>query len=41
MSTKEASTIVNCFTLQGSIPEPIKIAKLAARASMRADNLKK
>ncbi len=35
MSSKDASTIVNCFTLQGSIPEPIRIAKLAARASMR------
>ena len=23
LSSKEASTIVNCFTLQGSIPEPI------------------
>ncbi|HEY4549225.1 MAG TPA: DUF99 family protein [Bacillus sp. (in: firmicutes)] len=36
LSSKEASTIVNCFTLQGSIPEPIRIAKLAARASMRS-----
>jgi endonuclease V-like protein UPF0215 family len=36
ISSKEASTIVNCFTLQGSIPEPIRIAKLAARASMRS-----
>ena len=31
----EASKIVNSFTLQGSIPEPIRIAKLAARACMR------
>ena len=23
ISSKEASTIVNCFTLQGSIPEPL------------------
>ncbi|MGN6708779.1 MAG: DUF99 family protein [Candidatus Nitrosocosmicus sp.] len=36
INSKEASTIVNCFTLQGSIPEPIRIAKLAARASMRS-----
>ena len=36
ISSKEASAIVNCFTLQGSIPEPIRIAKLAARASMRS-----
>jgi uncharacterized protein len=35
ISPKEASTIIDCFTLQGSIPEPIRIAKLAARASMR------
>jgi endonuclease V-like protein UPF0215 family len=33
ISLKEASTIANYFTLQGSIPEPIRIAKLAARAS--------
>jgi uncharacterized protein len=36
ISSKEASTIIDCFTLQGSIPEPIRIAKLAARASMRS-----
>ncbi len=36
ISSKEASMIVNRFTLQGSIPEPIRIAKLAARASMRS-----
>jgi len=36
LSSKEAVTIVNCFTLQGSIPEPIRIAKLTARASMRS-----
>ena len=36
MSSKEASTIIDCFTLQGSIPEPIRIAKLAARATMRS-----
>lgn len=36
LSSKEASTIVNSFTLQGSIPEPIRIAKLAARAFMRS-----
>jgi endonuclease V-like protein UPF0215 family len=36
MSSMEASTIVNYFTLQGSIPEPIRIAKLAARANMRS-----
>ena len=36
LSSNEASTIVNSLTLQGSIPEPIRIAKLAARASMRS-----
>ena len=36
ISSKEASTIINFFTLQGSIPEPIRIAKLAARANMRS-----
>lgn len=36
ISSKEASMIVNSFTLQGSIPEPIRIAKLAARANMRS-----
>ncbi|WP_458744717.1 endonuclease dU [Candidatus Nitrosocosmicus sp. T] len=36
MSSMEASTIVNYFTLQGSIPEPIRIAKLDARANMRS-----
>lgn len=35
ISFVEASTIINSFTLQGSIPEPIKVAKLAARANMR------
>lgn len=36
MSSTQASTIVNYFTLQGSIPEPIRIAKIAARANMRS-----
>jgi endonuclease V-like protein UPF0215 family len=35
ISLKEASTIVNSFTLQGSIPEPIRIAKIAARACIQ------
>ena len=35
VSSKEASTIIDCYTLQGSVPEPIRIAKLAARAIMR------
>jgi uncharacterized protein len=35
ISSNEALMIVNSFTLQGSIPEPIRIAKIAARASIR------
>lgn len=38
LNSKEALAIVNSFTLQGSIPEPIRVAKLAARASMRRSN---
>jgi uncharacterized protein len=37
LNSREASSIINSFTLQGSIPEPIRIAKLAARAIMRRD----
>jgi endonuclease V-like protein UPF0215 family len=37
LNSKEVLAIVNFFTLQGSIPEPIRIAKLAARASMRSN----
>jgi uncharacterized protein len=37
LNSREASSIINSFTLQGSIPEPIRIAKLAARAIMRSD----
>jgi uncharacterized protein len=36
LNSTEATTIINSFTLQGSIPEPIRIAKLAARAIMRS-----
>ena len=35
ISLKEALMIVNSFTLQGSIPEPIRIAKTAARACLQ------
>jgi uncharacterized protein len=37
LNSREASSIINSFTLQGSVPEPIRIAKLAARAIMRSD----
>ena len=35
ISLKEALMVVNSFTLQGSIPEPIRIAKIAARACIQ------
>src|ERR671927_1589572 len=33
LTLKHAITILNSFTLQGSIPEPIRIAKLVARST--------
>ena len=33
-SQKKAAAMLNSFTLQGAVPEPIKVAKLAARALM-------
>ena len=33
MTQKRAVAILNSFTLQGSVPEPIRVAKLAARAN--------
>lgn len=36
LSSREASALVNSFTIQGSIPEPIRMAKLAARARARS-----
>ncbi|RLF58351.1 MAG: DUF99 domain-containing protein [Thermoplasmata archaeon] len=32
MKKKEASALLNKFTLQGSIPEPLRVARLLARA---------
>lgn len=32
-SPRRAVALINAFTLQGSIPEPIRVAKLAARSS--------
>jgi endonuclease V-like protein UPF0215 family len=34
ISKTEAQRILNKFTLQGSIPEPLRIAKLFARAKV-------
>jgi endonuclease V-like protein UPF0215 family len=33
LTQKRAVAILNSFTLQGSVPEPIRVAKLAARAN--------
>jgi endonuclease V-like protein UPF0215 family len=35
---EEARVLLNKFTLDGRIPEPVKVARLAARAAMHADN---
>jgi endonuclease V-like protein UPF0215 family len=35
LTLKNAIMVLDCFTLQGSIPEPIRIAKLAARAGAK------
>jgi endonuclease V-like protein UPF0215 family len=38
LNQKRAVAILNSFTLQGSIPEPIRVAKLAARSHANALN---
>jgi endonuclease V-like protein UPF0215 family len=38
LSLKRAVAILNSFTLQGSVPEPIRVAKLAARSHANALN---
>jgi uncharacterized protein len=38
LSQKRAVAILNSFTLQGSVPEPIRVAKLAARSHANALN---
>jgi len=38
LSQKGAVAILNSFTLQGSVPEPIRVAKLAARSHANALN---
>jgi endonuclease V-like protein UPF0215 family len=38
LSQKRAIAILNSFTLQGSVPEPIRVAKLAARSHANALN---
>lgn len=34
INTKRAVSVLNAFTLQGAIPEPVKVAKLAARSAL-------
>lgn len=34
LSEKRALSVLNAFTLQGAIPEPVKVAKLAARSAL-------
>lgn len=34
ISTKRAVSVLDAFTLQGAIPEPVKVAKLAARSAL-------
>ena len=36
MSDREAGSVVDQFTLQGSIPEPVRVARLMARAGAAA-----
>jgi uncharacterized protein len=38
LSQKKAVAILNSFTLQGSVPEPIRVAKLVARSHANALN---
>jgi endonuclease V-like protein UPF0215 family len=38
LNQKKAIAILNSFTLQGSVPEPIRVAKLAARSHANALN---
>jgi endonuclease V-like protein UPF0215 family len=38
LSQKRAMAVLNSFTLQGSVPEPIRVAKLAARSHANALN---
>jgi endonuclease V-like protein UPF0215 family len=33
---RQATFLLNAFTLQGALPEPVKVAKIAARAAAAA-----
>jgi hypothetical protein len=34
LDTRRAVSVLNAFTLQGALPEPVKVAKLAARSAL-------
>lgn len=34
MSARQAVSVLNAFTLQGALPEPLKVAKIAARSAL-------
>ncbi len=38
LDAKSAEMILNLFTLQGSLPEPVRVAKLLARARVRSES---
>jgi endonuclease V-like protein UPF0215 family len=35
MTTKYATSVLNAFTAQGALPEPLKVAKIAARSALK------
>lgn len=37
-SAEEARVLLNRFTLDGRVPEPVRVARLAARAALRAED---
>jgi endonuclease V-like protein UPF0215 family len=34
ITQKRALAVLNAFTLQGALPEPVKVAKIAARSAL-------
>jgi endonuclease V-like protein UPF0215 family len=38
-SAEEARILLNKFTMDGRIPEPVRVARLAARAALKADEI--
>jgi endonuclease V-like protein UPF0215 family len=35
ITTKHATSVLNAFTAQGALPEPLKVAKIAARSALK------